>query len=410
MIDDLNSEYLLEMDCVLLRRRGPDHWVLAISILNSLTGDATIESWNKLKAYREETQLPVFGHISYEMKNAHEALRSSNVHGMDTPEMFFFSPMAVLAMKKEELEIKFRVQLEQADMQVVVDTLLSEGPPPEKRNTPIKLTARTDRESYIQHVKELQEHIAQGDIYEVNYCMEFYAESVKLEPFHTFKKLNALTDAPHACYYKFDEFHVLCASPERFLKYKDGKLISEPMKGTIKRGNSDEEDELLMEQLLNDAKERSENVMIVDLVRNDLSKHAKKGSVKVDELFGIQSFKTVHQMVSTVSAEAPDGTAPEDLIQGAFPMGSMTGAPKVRAMQLIEEHEEMQRGIYSGCIGHIDPNGEFDLSVVIRTIQYNEHTGYLSLMVGSAITAASDPEKEYEECLLKAEALMKALE
>lgn len=409
MIDDLNETNLMLNDCVLLRRRGPDRWVLAIQALDSLTGTADQESWQTLKDFRAEDDRPVFGHISYDMKNAFERLDSNNVHGMATPAFFFFKPSTVYIMEGDEIEMKFWREVSDEDVEVLVNGFFSEGALP-KKHPKTKLKARTSKERYINEVNALQEHIAQGNIYEVNYCMEFYAEGVDCQPFQIFKKLNELTDAPHACYYKFDEFHVLCASPERFLRHADGQVISEPMKGTIRRGSTEREDEALKEQLRNDAKERSENVMIVDLVRNDLSKHAKKGSVTVEELCGIQTFKTVHQMVSKISAEVPEGTSPEDLIEAAFPMGSMTGAPKVRAMELIEAHEDMQRGIYSGCIGHITPEGEFDFNVVIRTIEYNEHTGYLSLKVGSAITAASDPEMEYDECLLKAEALMKALE
>ena len=279
----------------------------------------------------------------------------------------------------------------------------------ETKRSAFDLTERTQKSTYIGHVDSLKKHIVFGDIYEANYCVEFYNEDVQIDPLYCYESLSDLTRAPYSCYYKFDGTHVLCASPERFMKYEEGVVTSEPMKGTIRRGIDQEEDDMLKARLAMDPKERSENVMIVDLVRNDLSKHATKGSVKVEELFEVKSFKTVHQMVSTVSATVKKGTAPEDVIEDAFPMGSMTGAPKIRAMELIDEHEEMVRGIYSGSIGVFEPNGDFDFNVVIRSIIYNEQSKYLSLKVGSAITVGSDPEKEYDECMLKAEALMKAL-
>jgi len=202
-----------------------------------------------------------------------------------------------------------------------------------------------------------------------------------------------------------EDNYIICASPERFLKKTGTRLISQPIKGTIKRGKTEAEDELLKQHLFNDKKERSENIMIVDLVRNDLSRSAKKGSVKVDELCGIYSFKQVHQMISTISAEIKDDIIFFEAIKNAFPMGSMTGAPKIKAMELIETLEDTKRGVYSGALGYISPSGDFDFNVVIRTILYSQQQQYLSFMVGSAITTNSIAEKEYEECLLKATAM-----
>jgi para-aminobenzoate synthetase component 1 len=201
----------------------------------------------------------------------------------------------------------------------------------------------------------------------------------------------------------------MSASPERFLMMDGDKLVSQPIKGTIKRGENSEDDERLKRELFSSDKERTENVMIVDLVRNDLSRIAKRASVKVDELFGIYSFRQVHQMISTVSCEVKDGITFTDIIKSTFPMGSMTGAPKVSAMKLIEEYESTKRGLYSGAVGYITPDGDFDFSVVIRSVMYNAENRYLSFMVGSAITAGCDAEKEYEECLLKAKAMFEAV-
>jgi len=279
-----------------------------------------------------------------------------------------------------------------------------------KTVTRIHMQARTSREEYISNAKKLIEHIHCGDIYEVNYCIEFFAENVSVDPSSLFLKLNELTQAPFSCLYKNGEHWLICASPERFLHKKGSCIISQPIKGTRARGKTFEEDEKLKMELFLDEKERSENVMIVDLVRNDLSKSAKKNSVKVEELFGIHSFKSVHQMISTVRAELRNDVHPVDAIRNAFPMGSMTGAPKIKAMELIDEFENVKRGLYSGAVGYFTPDLDFDFNVVIRSIQYNSKTGYLSFMVGSALTANADPEKEYEECLLKAKTLFESID
>jgi len=265
------------------------------------------------------------------------------------------------------------------------------------------------KEAYINNIKTIKEHIQQGDIYEVNYCQEFFAKQVKIKPIQLYFKLNDKSPTPFSCFVKHNDKYLLSASPERFIKKQGNKITSQPIKGTIKRGGDKVEDERLKELLYNDNKERSENIMIVDLVRNDLSKISKKNSVKVDELCGIYTFPQVHQMISTVSADLNENITFNDIIKATFPMGSMTGAPKIRAMELIEKYEVSKRGLYSGTVGYIDSFGNFDFNVVIRSILYNMDTQYLSFFVGGAITHLSDPEKEYEECLLKAKAMFEVL-
>jgi para-aminobenzoate synthetase component 1 len=273
----------------------------------------------------------------------------------------------------------------------------------------IELKQRVSREEYIEKVKKIQEHIVAGDVYELNYCVEFYAEQVTLHPLQAYLELTRLSPTPFAGFLKLNQQYLLCASPERFLKRSADKLYSQPIKGTARRSSNPAEDEQIKADLLACEKERAENLMIVDLVRNDLARSSETGSVQVDELFGIYSFKQVHQMISTVSSTIRKEVHPIDAIAHAFPMGSMTGAPKVMAMQLIEQYEQTKRGLYSGALGYLAPNGDFDLNVVIRSIQYNAATGYVNFMVGSAITYDAVPEKEYEECLLKAKAMMQAL-
>ena len=192
---------------------------------------------------------------------------------------------------------------------------------------------------------------------------------------------------------------MISATPERFPSRRGNKLISQPIKGTSSRKKNPERDQQLKTELLKDEKERAENVMIVDLVRKDLTKSAKAGTVKVEELFGVYSFPQVHQMISTITGEVKEGVDLAAILQATFPMGSMTGAPKRKVMQLIEQYESTKRGIYSGAVGYISPEKDFDFNVVIRSILYNAKEKYLGYLVGGGITAYSEPENEDEECL-----------
>ncbi len=242
-----------------------------------------------------------------------------------------------------------------------------------------------------------------------NFCQEFFAEDTVIDPLAVFLKLNEISPNPFAAFFKWKGNYVLCASPERFLAKRGEKLISQPIKGTAKRGVDDAEDEAIKQELRNHTKEQQENVMIVDLVRNDLTRSAKQGTVKTEELFGIYTFNQVHQMISTVVCELEDGISAIQAIKNSFPMGSMTGAPKISAMQLMEQYEHSRRGVYSGAIGYFCPDDDFDFNVVIRSLLYNQNKKYLSFQTGSAITYHADAEKEYEECLLKAQAILEAL-
>jgi len=267
-----------------------------------------------------------------------------------------------------------------------------------------------NRPAYIETVKKLLAHIKRGDIYEINYCIGFYAEDIVIDPLKVFQHLKEYTAAPFAGIYQCGDEIILCASPERFLKKEGKKLISQPMKGTAPRGKDPAEDEQFKQALANSLKEQTENVMALDVARNDLSRIAKKGTVHTSDLFGVHTFKNVHQMVSTVECELAKDTAFEKIIAATFPPASMTGAPKISACKLIAQYEASPRGIYSGCLGRVEDNGDLDLCVVIRTLIYNPVLKRLSFHVGSAITVSASPGKEWEECLLKADALLKALE
>ncbi len=278
-----------------------------------------------------------------------------------------------------------------------------------KPQQPIEIKATVSKEEYVKKVTALKQHIQQGNIYEINYCITFEAHAVSIDPLSLYQKLNAISNAPYAALAKFDHQYIISSSPELFLTKRNNMLSTKPIKGTAKRGSTVEEDELIKQHLKVNPKERNENVMIVDVARNDLSRIAKRATVKVDELCNIESYQQVHQMVSTVSCELKDGISFHDIITATFPMASMTGAPKIRAMQLIDKFETYNRGPYSGALGYITENGDFDLNVLIRSIFYDEAKHYLSFTVGSAITDMCNPEEEYEECLLKARAMIEVL-
>jgi para-aminobenzoate synthetase component 1 len=276
-------------------------------------------------------------------------------------------------------------------------------------NSFIQLTSKTSKKDYIKKVTELKQHIQQGNIYEINYCIQFYAENVDLDPLTIFEKLHLLAKAPYSMLVKMGNDFIISASPELFLKKEGNLILTKPIKGTTKRGKNSEEDDQLKYNLEHSLKERTENVMAVDVSRNDLSVFAERGSVKVNKLYNIETFETVHQMVSTVSCEIRNNVTFSNILDATFPMASMTGAPKLRAMQLIDKFEDFERNYYSGTMGLVNEKGDFILSVLIRSIFYNQQTKKLSFSVGGAITYLCDPEQEYEECLLKASALIKVL-
>ncbi len=351
-----------------------------------------------------------FGYLGYDLKNEIEILSSENYDGLDMPQMNFFRPRWVFLLDVDTLLVHyFDEEFTEEDIYNLVKKIENFAVPKQKEITVSEIKSRISRDEYLKAIKQLKEHVRRGDIYEVNFCQEFYVEDTYIRPRQTFRKLMKVSPTPYSCFYRMGEKYLLSASPERYLKKVGGKIISQPIKGTARRGANEEEDKLIKANLFSDPKERAENIMIVDLVRNDLSRTAEKNSVIVEELCGIYTFPQVHQMISTVVSELKDGIHFIEAIRQTFPMGSMTGAPKVRAMKLIEKYESTKRGLFSGAVGYITPSGDFDFNVVIRSIQYNALNHYLSFMVGGAITMQSNPEKEYEECMLKAKAIMKVL-
>jgi para-aminobenzoate synthetase component 1 len=345
--------------------------------------------------------------LSYDLKNETEGLASDNSDHIGFPDLCFFIPEVILQLSGQELLIgTFNDRHET----IFHEICAMEPPMGKERTAPTPINSRISRAEYIRIIQQLQQHILRGDCYEINFCQEFFASDVTIDPVQVYCSLSDTSPNPFAAYYKTGDRYLLCASPERYLKKEGDHIFSQPIKGTAQRNLHDAgEDVKNREHLYNSAKDRSENVMIVDLVRNDLSKICEEASVQVEELFGIYSFPQVHQMISTVSGQLRSDIHFIEAIKATFPMGSMTGAPKKRVMELIEQYEQTRRGIFSGAVGYITPDGDFDFNVVIRSIMYNAANKYLSFQAGSAITFYSDPEKEYEECLLKAAAIKKVL-
>ncbi len=363
--------------------------------------DSSIFALAKLQVFLDENKGNyIFGCLNYNLKNEIEQIQCKNDDLLRFPLVNFWIPEYVVKIENGNRNyLKGNKSSESEELlndffkQEKKETFLSES---------ITFSARTNKENYLKNVVKIKSLLQQGEIYELNYCQEYFAENIKINnPFEMYFKLNNITKAPFSAFLNTESHQVFCGSPERFLQKKRNKLISQPIKGTAARGNSEKEDLANKETLQNKQKERSENIMIVDLVRNDFSKIAKKNSVTVDELCAIYSFETVHQMISTVSSEVKENTSFTDIIRATFPMGSMTGAPKLNAMKYIDELENFSRGIYSGSIGYIEPNGDFDFNVIIRSLVFNKEDKYLSCAVGGAITILSEPEEEYAECQTK---------
>jgi para-aminobenzoate synthetase component 1 len=350
----------------------------------------------------------IFGALNYNLKNEIFNLNSEKSDNLDFPSILFWIPKYVVKIQNEHFEF---VQGEKNEESFsFLNNFLEEETDLNFHPYNKYLEPRISKQEYISKLNKIKTYLKRGDIYEVNFCQEYFAENFEI-PFELdlYFKLNQIAKAPFSSFLKFDEFTVFCNSPERFIQLKDGKLSTQPIKGTAARNIDEAIDEANKWSLKKDPKERSENIMIVDLVRNDLSKIAEKNSVIVDELCEIRTFPTVHQMISTVSCIPKAGTSFTDILRATFPMGSMTGAPKISAMNIIDKLEDFNRGLYSGSIGYITPNGEFDFNVVIRSLIYNSKKKYLSCSVGSAITMLSNEEKEYEECQIKVAKLLSVL-
>lgn len=377
--------------------------LLAAGVKRSVKANSG-QALSQLDSFINEKSSWLFGHLAYDLKNEMESLHSDHPDGINFPDLYFFEPELLIKFDSELMEIE-------GEDPIAIWEAINAMPAEEKVAVPgdPSIKQRFSHDEYVSTIQKLKQHIQRGDCYEINFCQEFYGE-MKIDPLQVYLKLASLSPNPFSAFYRMDEQWLICASPERFLRRKGEQLLSQPIKGTSKRVPSDELQDLQSRTFLeNSQKDRSENVMVVDLVRNDLSKVCEEASVKVDELFGIYSFPQVHQMISTVSGKIAANIPFTEIIKACFPMGSMTGAPKKKVMELIEKYEKTRRGIFSGAVGYIDPRGDFDLNVVIRSIMYNASSDYISIQAGSGITFYSEPEQEWEECMMKLEAMMGAL-
>lgn len=345
----------------------------------------------------------IFGGFSYDLKNNIEVLYSQNPDFIKFPEAFFFIPKHLIIINNGCLKIESENALE------IIDEINSVNIPNYEAPAKIDIKARFSKEDYLNTINNIIHEISLGNIYETNFCMEFYAEKCIINPLQTYLKLNQQSPTPFSNYFKWFDKYIISASPERFLAKRGNKLISQPIKGTAKRGSTPKEDETIIKKLKSNPKELQENVMIVDLVRNDLTKSAEHGTVRVEKLYEAHTFKQVHHLISTVVCQQKRDVSSVQSIKNTFPMGSMTGAPKLKSMELMEHFEASRRGMYSGSVGYFAPNGDFDFNVIIRSILYNDADKYLSFQVGSAITYHAIPEQEYEECLLKVKAILEIL-
>ncbi|WP_346237855.1 anthranilate synthase component I family protein [Niabella insulamsoli] len=374
--------------------------LVAAGVASTYTADGE-NALAALQDFIHQKKRWLFGHLNYELTTFEKISRAVQPDFIKFPQLNFFEPQILLRLKKNELYI------DAEDAEGVFKSIQGssaattghiESLPPVQH--------KMSKASYLATLRQLQQHLQRGDCYEINFCQEFFMDKAVIDPFVVFNRLCEKSPNPFSALYRVDDKWLLCASPERFLKKEGRQIISQPIKGTLRReGDTDAE----RQRLRRSEKDRAENVMVVDLVRNDLSRICEEGSVVVDELFGVYSFPQVHQMISTVSGQLREEVDFKNIIDATFPMGSMTGAPKVKVMQLIDRYEQSRRGIFSGALGYINPQEDFDFNVVIRSIMYNQSTQYLSFQAGGGITIYSDPEKEWEESLLKANAIKEVL-
>lgn len=384
-------------------------FIIAIDAETHLLLNSHENAFDKLKIFKASVEDWIFGFLSYDLKNDVEALHSKNDNSLHFPELFFFQPKKILLIKDQHVTFLYLEKYSD-----VIDSdfyaLQNFKANTELHSNPIFLQSRTAKAQYLKNCHEIISQIHLGKLYEANYCIEFFGYHILSSAISLFIELNTSTRAPFATFLKHKDIHILSNSPERFLKKEGNVLTAQPIKGTRKRGLNAQQDAELVQSLQTSVKDRAENTMIVDLVRNDLSKIAKRNSIHVIEYCKIYTFESVHQMISTIQCKVDNTISSIDIIKANFPMGSMTGAPKISAMKCIELFEDHKRSAYSGTIGYIAPNDDFDFNVVIRSLLYNSHNHYLSLSVGGAITALSNPEEEYAECLTKAKAIQTILQ
>jgi para-aminobenzoate synthetase component 1 len=380
-------------------------WKLAVDAIDFI--QPTCDYFPALKNFKQQHYNEfICGFWRYDVLDAVLQQEVEAIDSLGFPALFFFQPRYIFEFKGSALTVNRNYP----ETYEIIERIQSIEITSNDYKGDILFTERTTKEEYIRQVKQIRQRIEDGDFYELNYCTELVAGNTAISPIHVFEQLNLNAEAPFSCFVKFNNSYLMCASPERFLCKRRNKIISQPIKGTIRRGKNEEEDNCLKNELLHSEKERAENVMIVDLVRNDLTLFAETGSICVDELFGVYTFKTVHQMISTISASLLHEEDIVNAIQNAFPMGSMTGAPKLEVRKYIAHAESFNRGLFSGVVGYFGADGDFDSNVVIRSVLYDSKKQKTVIRTGGAITYDSIPEQEYDEIVLKRGALLKSLD
>lgn len=379
---------------------------------------------SELNKYKVEnnTHLPFIGgavgYLSYDLGNYIEKLPKTAVDDTNIYDLYFGFYNWVIVI--DHLENKTYIATPNLDIEKEneiieyiekrinkseingIDSICYE----EKSVERTKLTSNFTKNEFENAVRKVQDYIRQGDIYQANLTQRFNGKTT-LSSYELYRDLRRFSPAPFGAFLNFEDSHILSNSPERFIKCIDRKIETRPIKGTRPRGKDKEEDLKLQEELKNSEKDRAELLMIVDLERNDIGKISKIGTVKVPELFVIEPYANVNHLVATVVGELDDNKDCIDVIKATFPGGSITGAPKIRSMEIIDELEPTQRNIYTGSIGYIGFNGDMDLNIAIRTIIKKDENVYFQ--VGGGMTWDSNPEDEYQETLDKAKSIMKAL-
>ncbi len=352
--------------------------------------------------FETTTRKEKVGILGYDFKNKIESLRSDNPEFFPLPDLCFFEPEVSLQITENGFFSKSLLSEQWIEE-------LETFPLPARGNLTCAVAPQFSKATYIEKIKNIQNEIREGNTYEANFCQAYSGDFESWDPIAAYLRLNELSKMPFSGLFKARNQWLVSASPERYLKKSGNHLIAQPIKGTIKRGKNETEDADNRRILLASEKERAENLMITDLTRNDLARVSETGSVVVNELFGIYPLPRVFQMISTVSSELKSDVTFKDIIHATFPMGSMTGAPKISTMKIIEREEHFKRSWFSGAFGWVDEEGDFDFSVVIRSIVADLEAKKLYFGVGSAITIDASAEQEYEECALKAQAILELL-
>lgn len=377
--------------------QGTHDFILAVGAKEIITLPDPVDYY-ALKQFSLDHSGWIFGHLNY----------PSHVEDpCGFPQACFFLPEHVLTIREESIEVLYSDMKPDELIEMIVSCK-------EEIASFVQINQQVNhhisKSEYLEKLDLLKGHLQRGDCYEINFCQGFFINDIQLDPLSLYQALNEISPNPFASLYKLHNSYCICASPERFLKRQANKIISQPIKGTLQRDLSNADNDAKLKKTLEKSeKDRSENVMIVDLVRNDLSKICTEGSVKVPELFGIHSFPQVHHMISTIEGEVESDKHWTEIIDACFPMGSMTGAPKKKVMELIANYEATPRGLFSGTIGYVSPSGDFDFNVVIRSIFYNQAAQQLRFLSGGGITIHSEPELEYEESMAKSAAIRKLL-